>query len=94
MNAASVSVVSAHESLKYRVDIVAPHTGGDGISIDSYDLVFLQADGETFSAVADCPGDGDLLASQYCDVSLDVLTADPFYLTLGDQVIFKVRAVN
>ena len=80
MNAATVSTISANEPLKYRVIIQAPHTGGDGIAIDSYDLVFRESDGSSFSAVADCPGDGDLLSSGYCDVSLAVLTASPFDL--------------
>jgi hypothetical protein len=60
MNAASVSVISAHDSLKYRVTIQEPHSGGTDITIDSYELLFRQSDG-VFTAVAECPGTGDLL---------------------------------
>ena len=36
MNPPTVSAVSAHSSLQYRVSVVAPYSGGDGVLISEY----------------------------------------------------------
>ena len=95
MNAPVLSAVSAHTSLQYRLSVSAPHTGGAGVGIDSYDIVFKHRDSETYEALGDC--DGSLAAfvtNLYCDIDLSTLTGAPLNLQLGDPVIAKIRAVN
>lgn len=49
-------VVSLQSGLKYRVTFARPSTGGTGVPIVSYEILFLQKDGLTFSAVLECDG--------------------------------------
>ena len=95
MNAPVLSAVSVHTPLQYRLSVTAPHTGGDGVSIDSYGIVFKHRDSNTYEALADC--DGSLTAfvnNLYCDIDLSTLTGAPLNLQLGDAIVAKVQAVN
>lgn len=92
MNKPSVSAVSAHDSLKYRITITPPYSGGTGISIDSYELQVKTRTG-TFSAPSDCFA-SSLKTNYYCNVALSTLTQAPFNLILSDQIEARVRAVN
>jgi hypothetical protein len=74
--------------------VTAPHTGGDGVSIDSYEIVFKHRDSETYETLADCDGSGVFTTNLYCDVDLSSLTGAPLNLVLGDPVVAKVRAAN
>jgi hypothetical protein len=95
MNAPTVSTVSQHTSLHYRVTVVAPHSGGTNVAITGYEILFKQIDGVTYTAItADCPTAGATITNLYCDVSLTSLTATPFSLSLGAEVVAKVRAQN
>jgi hypothetical protein len=93
MNQATISAVSAHSSLQYRLTVVAPHTGGTSISITGYLIEFKQADA-SFSSVAACPGTGSFLTDLYCDIDLSTLTSAPFSLVRGAEVVARVSAIN
>jgi hypothetical protein len=95
MNPPTVSAVSAHTSLQYRVSVIAPHSGGAGVAIDAYEVTFLAQGGATYAAVAECDGSSPtFLSNLYCDVDLASLAIAPFSLELGDEVIARVRAQN
>jgi hypothetical protein len=95
MNAPTVSTVSQHTSLHYRITVIAPHSGGTGVAISGYEITFKQSDGVTYTAItAECPTNGATITNLYCDVSLSSLTAAPFSLPLGAEVVAKVRAQN
>jgi hypothetical protein len=81
MNPPEVSAVSAYSSLQYRLTITAPHSGGDGVAIDAYRVLFKYSDGSGYSELAECDSPpSDVLTNLYCDVSLSSLTASPFNL--------------
>jgi hypothetical protein len=95
MNPPTVSAISQYTSLTYRVSVTAPHSGGTGVAITSYEIRFKHKDGSGYSSVAECPGTlSDFLTNRYCDVSLDSLTVAPFGLQRGDEVIAQARALN
>jgi hypothetical protein len=57
MNAPAVSAVSASVSLKYRVTVVAPYSGGSGIAIDAYDIYIKHKTGGGYSSItSECDG--------------------------------------
>jgi hypothetical protein len=81
MNAPTVSGVSAYTSLQYRVAVTAPHTGGDGVAIASYEVVFKHRDSETYEALGDCDGSASAFTTNlYCDIDLSTLTGAPLNL--------------
>lgn len=85
MNTPTISAVSAHSSLYYRLSIIAPYSGGAGVAIDSYEVVFKHADGLQYSAApAECDGSSATFKTNaYCDVSLATFTAAPYSLVQG-----------
>lgn len=75
--------------------MVAPHSGGTDVDITGYEILFKQSDGVTYTAItAECPTSGATITNLYCTVSLSSLTASPFSLSLGAEVVAKVRAQN
>lgn len=105
MNPPVVSAISEFTALQYRVTIVAPHSGGAGVSIEEYEISFKPKDSDTFVPVpgaAECDGSSGHIVTTppadpsnlHCDVSLATLTASPFLLQRGDVVLAKVRARN
>jgi hypothetical protein len=81
MNPPEVSAVSAHSSLQYRVTVTAPHSGGAGVAIDAYRVLFKYSDGSGYAELAECGSPAaDVVTNLYCDVSLSSLTASPFNL--------------
>jgi titin len=95
MNAPTISTVSAHTSLQYRVTVVAPYSGGAGVAIDAYEVVFKYSDGSGYASTAECDGSSATFKSNlYCDVSLTTFTAAPYNLVRGDEIIAKVLARN
>jgi titin len=95
MNAPTISVVSAHTSLQYRVSVVAPYSGGAGVAIDAYEVVFKYQDGSDYAANTECQGSTTTFKTDlYCDVSLSTFTAAPYNLQRGDEIIARVRATN
>lgn len=89
------AVVTLQSGLVYRVTFVAPHPGGLGIEITSYEIVFKRQDGD-FQVIPQCDGSSQtVIDNLYCEVNLSLLI-DPvtFALELGNEVVVKVRAEN
>lgn len=88
-------VVSYQPGLLYRVTFTQPSSGGTGVPIAAYEILFLQKDGIAFTAVVECDGTLQTVKDNlYCEANLSSLVADPFLLVQGDQVVAKVRAQN
>ena len=95
MNAPTISAISTHTALQYRVSVVAPHTGGDNVLITSFEVVFKHRNSATYESIADCDGSAaSFMTNSYCDVDLTTLTGAPLNLVLGDPIVAKVRAKN
>jgi len=95
MNPPVVSLISEHTPLQYRVSVTAPYSGGAGVAIEAYEVLFRAQDGASYAAVAECDGSSaGFAASLYCDVDLASLAAAPYGLALGAEVVAKVRAQN
>lgn len=77
------------------MSIIAPYSGGSLVAIDSYEVLFKNRDGSSFSASSECDGSTvDFKNNLYCDVSLTTLTAAPFNLQRGDEIVAIVKAAN
>lgn len=88
-------VVTYQPGLLYRVTFTMPSSGGTGVPIDAYEILFLHKDGLTFTAIAECDGTVQAVKDNlYCEANLASLVASPFLLVQGDQIIAKVRASN
>lgn len=74
-------VVTLQPGLKYRVAFAQPSSGGSGVPILSYEILFLQKDGISFTAVAECDGAQQaVLDNHYCEGYLSTLVASPLSL--------------
>lgn len=81
-------------ALVMRLAWLAPDA--NGLAVDEYEVVVLESDDVTWSAVlATCDGsDPTIVAAVTCDVPMAALRAAPFALVLNDPVRAKVRAHN
>jgi len=89
-------VVTLESGLKYRATFVQPSTGGDGVAIEAYEVVWLYADGTTFMTVTECDGSADAVKTNlYCEADLETLVdSETFNLVQGDEVVAKIKASN
>jgi titin len=95
MNPPTISAAYVNSPVKFRISVTAPYSGGAGVAIDSYQILFKYADGSDWAANAECDGStASFKTNLYCDVSLTTLTAAPYLLTRGDEIVAKVRATN
>ena len=88
--------VTLEAGLNYRVNFEAPHSGGLGIEIEEYEIIFRKKDGEFITILSECNGTSQTVRDDLaCEVNLSYFT-DPstFALILGDEVIVKARAKN
>ena len=60
------------------------YTGGTGVLITAYKILFKQANGTYSESVANCNGSSSTtISNMYCIVTMSVFTSTPFNLTLG-----------
>ena len=87
--------VTLEPGLLYKVSFTAPHSGGLGIAIEEYEIVFRRKD-LTFATIAQCDGTSQTVIDDLaCEVDLSLLV-DPatFALELDDEVVVMARARN
>ena len=66
--------VTLETGLKYRVSFEQPNTGGSGVAITEYSVLFRKSDG-TFEAISECDGTAQaVLDNLYCEADLSSLT--------------------
>ena len=68
----------------------------NGLVIDDYVIAIKQFDGVFFDDITHCTvaNDPNLLTTTSCTVPLASLTESPYYLSLDDAVMVKVKAGN
>jgi len=75
----------SYAALIYTVTFSLPsNTGGTGVTIDGYEILFKQSNGD-WSVATGCDGtDLTVISTRTCDVALTTLTAAPFSLVQGN----------
>lgn len=77
MTAPSVTYTSSAYQVSFSVPVT---TGGTGITITSYKILFKQSDG-TYTESADCNGSSaTVITNLYCTINLSTLTSSPYSL--------------
>jgi hypothetical protein len=81
------------EGANVHISWLKPYSGGNGVSIDEYEVKVANKIGDLLN-VNECDGsDSVLISTRTCIVAMTTLTED-FGLDLGDLVVASVRAKN
>lgn len=73
-----------YDTTNIKVQWYLPYTGGNGIQILSYDLLFKKADGTLIHYLPNCDGaDPTVVSNRYCLIPMSDVTGSTFGLAQG-----------
>jgi len=84
------------DGTKVKVSWTAPsNSGGTGVPVTAYQVLFKQSDGLYSTIHAECDGtSATIVAALQCEVEMTTLLSAPFNLLEGTLVVVVVQALN